>query len=71
MKPKIKKIEFLFKNQVERRRIKVTLTNKSVIYIEACHESWEQWGGTTDELYITMPIAEKYNDWLHGAELHY
>ena len=36
----IKKIDKLFENQIKRR--KVTLTNKTVIYIVPCYESWEQ-----------------------------
>ena len=63
---KVSKVEFLFVNQISRRKIKVTLTNRTTIYIEPCYESWQQYGGTTEELYITMPIAEKYNGWLHG-----
>ena len=63
---KVSKVEFLYVNQPKRRKIKVTLTNKTKIYIESCHESFEQYGGTRDELYITVPIAERYNDWLHG-----
>lgn len=64
--PKISKVEFLYVNQPSRRKIKVTLNNKTRIYIESCYESWQQYGGTKDELYLTMPIAEKYNWWLHG-----
>jgi len=67
---KIKKIEFLYQNNVNRRKVKVTLSNKTVIYIEACYESWNQYGGTTDELWLTVPIAEKYNNWLHGGNLY-
>lgn len=66
---KVKKIDFLYKNQVKRRKVKVTLSNGTVIYIVACYESWEQYGGTIDELKITVPIAEKYNRWLHGDNL--
>ena len=63
---KIKKVEKLFENQVKRRKIKVTLTNKTVIYIVPCYESWHQYGGTIDELRLTVCVAEKYNRWLHG-----
>jgi len=65
MKPKIKKIEFLYQNQVKRRAIKVTLSNKHKVYIYPCHESWEQ-VGPYDDKFVTLPIAEKYNKWLHG-----
>lgn len=66
METKIKNIQFLFVSQPKRRRIKVTLNNGHTIYIVPCYESWEQYGGTTEELWLTMPIAERYNDWLHG-----
>ena len=62
----ISKVEFLFVNQPKRRKIKVRLNNGTIIYIESCYESWQQYGGTQTELYLTMPIAERYNDWLHG-----
>lgn len=63
----IKSIRFCGENRPKNRKIKVELSTGSIITIEACHESWEQYGGTTEELYITMPTAEKYNDWLHGG----
>lgn len=65
----IKKIEFLYRNQVKRRKVKVTLGNGNIVYIEACYDSFEQYGGNNDELRATLPIAEKYNGWLHGKEL--
>ena len=64
----IKKVEFLYENQLERRKLKITLSNKTKVYVEPCQESWEQYGGTVDELRITMPIAQKYNKWLHGGK---
>jgi hypothetical protein len=51
------------------RQVQVKLSTKSIIKIERCQESWEQWGGTTEELWQTVDIADKYNDWLHGGEL--
>ncbi len=66
---KIKKVELQYHNQPNRRRIKVSLTSGNIVYIERCYESWQQYGGTTDELQETMPIAEKYNDWLHGGSI--
>ena len=65
-KYKVKKVELLYKNQPNRRKVKCTLTNGTRIYIESCYESWTQYGGTTDELWATLPIAKKYNRWLHG-----
>lgn len=71
MTTKIKKIELQYQDTISRRRVKVTLSNGHKVYIERCYESWEQYGGTIDDLRLTMPIAEKYNNWLHGwrAEL--
>ena len=65
---KIRRVELLYVNQPKRRKVKVTLTNGTRVYIESCYESWQQYGGTTEELYVTMPIAEKYNNWLHGCD---
>lgn len=69
MESKIKSIRFLGVNTKGNRRIKIKMTSGSTITIEACHESWEQWGGYQSELFETMPIAEKYNEWLHGGEM--
>lgn len=69
MNGKVKKVEFLYQNQPSRRKIKVTMTSGNTIYIEPCHESWEQYGGEQDELWETMPIAVRHNGWLHGGEL--
>ena len=65
---KVKKVEKLFENQIARRKLKITLSNKTIIYVVPCYESWQQYGGTIDELRLTVPIAEKYNRWLHGNE---
>ena len=65
---KIKKIELIGQNRPKNRKVKVTLTNGTKITIVPCCESWEQFGGTTEELYVTVPMADKYNAWLHGAE---
>ncbi len=65
----IKSIRFIGENTKNRRKIKVKLSSGSTISIEKCYESWEQYGGTESELFETMPIAEKYNNWLHGEEL--
>lgn len=58
-------------NTVEDRQVLVTLNNGTQITIESCYESWQQWGGTTDELATTVGIADIFNDWLHreGDEL--
>lgn len=68
MKVYVKKIEYLRENRRADRELKITLSNGRVIRAAACHESWEQWGGTTEELYVTMSIVEKHNEWLHGGD---
>lgn len=50
------------------REVLVTLNNGTEIHIVPCHESWEQFGGTIDELYTTVDVAEAYNNWLHGGD---
>lgn len=67
MKTTIKKIEYLHSNNKKNRELKITLSNKTVVRACACYESWEQWGGNKEELYITMPIVESHNAWLHGG----
>lgn len=69
MEYKIENVEFLNVNNPDERKIKVTLDNDTIIYIEACYESFMQYGGSTDELKETVDIAEKYNRWLHGGSL--
>ena len=64
----VRSIRFLEDNGRSDRKIKVKLSSGSTVTIEKCYESWEQYGGTEDELYVTMPIAEEYNGWLHGEE---
>lgn len=65
---KVSKIELRGVSRKEKRSVKVTLTNGTRITIVPCYESWEQYGGTREELYITVPVAERFNAWLHGEE---
>lgn len=64
----IKNVKFLYENRPSQRKIKVKLSTGATVTIESCYESWEQYGGTKEELFVTMPIAEQYNGWLHGGE---
>ena len=66
-KPEIENIEFIDDGDVEDREVTVTLSNGTKIHIVPCYDSWEQYGGTEDELRITVPIANKCNRWLHGS----
>lgn len=63
----VTKVEFINVDSVEDRECICTLNNGTEVHIASCYESWEQWGGTTNELFVTMPIAERI-DWLHGLE---
>ena len=67
VKPKIVSKKFIGQNNPKNRKIKVKLSNGVTITIKPLYESWQQWGGNKEELYITMPIAQKYNRWLHGG----
>ena len=64
----VTEIKLLNANDVENRQVEVTLSNGTVIKIEKCYESWQQQGGTIEELGMTVDIAERYNNWLHGIE---
>ena len=64
----VNKIELLNVDKVEDREVKVTLSNGTEIHIVPCYESWQQYGGTTEELGLTVDIAGRYNAWLHGEE---
>lgn len=52
----------------EENKVQVILKSGTTITIETCYESFMQYGGTTDELYITLPIAEKCLSWLQGDD---
>jgi len=64
----IKSIRYLYENKPSRRKLKIELNNGTIVYAQSCHESWQQWGATEEELFITMPTVEAHNDWLHGGE---
>lgn len=64
----IKKVELLNWMFPPQRKVVVTLSNKRQITIVACHESFEQYGGTPDELKLTVGIAEYFVGWLHGED---
>jgi hypothetical protein len=64
----IKKITYIGETKPSKRQLKITLNNGTVVRAEKCYESWQQWGGTEKELYITMPIVEKHNEWFHGSQ---
>jgi hypothetical protein len=65
----IKSISYIGENRKNDRKLKIKLSNGSTIQAAKCYESWEQWGGTIDELRLTMPIVDSHNEWLHGGQL--
>ena len=65
----IKSVNYLNQNRKNNRKIKVKLNTGSVITIESCHESWQQYGASRDELCFTVNFAELHNEWLHGGAL--
>ena len=71
MPHRIKSIEYLYESKPSRRELKIKLTNRTIIHACSCYESWQQWGGSTEELYATMPTVQAHNDWLHGGERPY
>ena len=66
---KISRVEFLYYSRKDKRMIKVTFTDREVAYISPCHEGWEIWHCTVPYKQVAMPIADKYNGYLHGADL--
>lgn len=65
--PYIRAIRYLYEKRPRQRQLRMTLSNGTKITAEACHESWQQWGGIVEELRVTMPIVEAHNEWLHGG----
>ena len=68
MEYKITDIQIIDTDDIDNREVHVTLDNGTTITIVACYESWQQYGGTKDELCATVDVANHYNDWLHGGE---
>jgi len=66
---KIKDVQFI--DQKKGRKIIVRIKEGNIVHkvtIEPCYESWQQYGAPQEVLKRTVPIAEKYNDWLHGID---
>jgi hypothetical protein len=64
----VKQITYLGESRPDRRKLRLRLSNGTEISAVALYESWQQWGGTHDELCVTQPVVERHNDWLHGGE---
>lgn len=71
MKLYIRYLQFIGQTKKHDRMVKVGLSNGAVVKIVACYEGWQQYSATVDEKKVAMPIAERFNDWLHGGEFPY
>lgn len=69
LKPRIRNISLLNFSIKSKRKIKVTFSDEHVVYIESCHESWQQYGSDNLHLQVSAPVADKFNNWLHGGNL--
>ena len=73
MKPEIIDIRFLNEDIVSARQVAAYLSNGTIIQIiglETCgQKSFEQLGGTIEDKYATLPLAEAAVKWLHGGNL--
>lgn len=67
----IRAVSVVYNNvdQIGEREAVVSLSTGSEVHICVCYESWQQYGGTTPELRVTMPFADMLNDWLHGIDI--
>ena len=55
---------------IDDRKVIVTLENGTKITIESCYESFQQYGGTENELWSSIGVAYAFTPWLHGDD-HY
>ncbi len=67
----IKYLQFIGQTRKHERMVKVWLSNGGVVKIAPCYEGWQQYNATIDEKKVAMPIAERFNDWLHGGAFPY
>lgn len=71
MKLYIRHLRFIGQTRRNERMVQVGLSNGAVVKIVPCYEGWEQYNATIEEKKVTMPIAERFNDWLHGETFPY
>ena len=71
MKLYIRYLRFIGQTKRNERMVKVGLSNGAVVKIVPCYEGWEQYNATVEEKKVTISIAERFNNWLHGGEFPY
>ena len=64
--PEIRDIRLLNHDKPSDRKVEVVLTNDTVVTIVACHEGFEQYGGTQRDYAVTADVAWRFTAWLHG-----
>jgi len=71
MKLYIRYLRFIGQTKRNDRMVQVGLSNGAVVKIVSCYEGWQQYNATVEEKKVAMPIAEQFNEWLHGGEFPY
>jgi hypothetical protein len=71
MKLYIRYLRFIGQTRRSDRLVQVGLSNGAVVKIVSCYEGWQQYNATVEEKKVAMPIAERFNDWLHGGKYPY
>lgn len=66
--PEVTNMELRNVNDKQHREVLVTLSNGTVITIVGYAGGFEQFGGTTREFRITLPLAWKFAGWLNGKK---
>ena len=65
---KVVDVQYVNEDDVDSRELRITLENGTEITAVACCESFEQWGGNSDEQWSALPTIEDNLDWLQGKE---
>jgi hypothetical protein len=61
----IKSVKFT-KDENGEREVHVQLNHDTLVKICECYESYQQYNACTPALWVSLPVAEACNDWLHG-----
>ena len=65
----IREIRLMNVSDIENRKVEVDLSNGTTVTIEALYEGFQQYNCNKIEAAITLSIAQKFNNWLHGKKL--
>lgn len=67
--PVVNEITLAGCDKAEGREIRILLSNGTTVTVSACHEGFEQTGGTRRDYLVTVDIAWRFVGWLHGRNL--